>query len=194
MPDPPDDKHTVLAFRGTTGPVVVPDDVATHNDRVYRAYKMHLEGTSWADIAQREQWVTPVAVRAEVARYVREGAALLQEWTAKELVVLEVDRLNKLQEAVWPRAMAGDVQSVKSVLDIIRMRAKLTGLEALSDTPAAAMTVVMAGGSKEDFIDALQAAARTNGALTVADQGESVASTHAHIPSGGAHGNDQQDG
>lgn len=52
----------------------------------------------------------------------------LQE-PADELIVLEVDRLDRLQRAVWQAAMRGDLGAVTKALQIAERRARLLGLD-----------------------------------------------------------------
>lgn len=48
--------------------------------------------------------------------------------SAETLRVVEVDRLNALQVAVWDRAMAGDVAAVRTCRLIIKQRCLILGL------------------------------------------------------------------
>ena len=48
----------------------------------------------------------------------------------EELRQLELERLDALNLAFWPKAMAGDVQAGKLVLRTIEQRSRLLGLEA----------------------------------------------------------------
>lgn len=47
----------------------------------------------------------------------------------EDLVKLELERLDHLQNAVWPKAMAGDPSAVGRALEIQARRAKLLGLD-----------------------------------------------------------------
>src|SRR5690348_13924498 len=94
---PPEDSN-VLVFRGTTGqPVVIPDAVATAAERAYRAYKMHIGGKSWQEIANEEQYPSARAAKADVDRYMDEASALVADRTARKMLNLEVARLDALQ-------------------------------------------------------------------------------------------------
>lgn len=75
----------------------------------------------------------------------------------RELLALEVDRLDTLQTALWPNAMDGDVRSAEAILKIVNQRSRLLGLEDAGDQ-AAATTVVVAGDSNA-YVAALQHAA-----------------------------------
>lgn len=60
--------------------------------------------------------------------YKRALARTLQE-PAAEIRHLEGDRLDRLQVAVWSRALRGDLAAVDRVLRIMERRAKLLGLD-----------------------------------------------------------------
>lgn len=68
----------------------------------------------------------------------RHEAAAVDEYRG-----LEAARLNELQRAVWPLAVAGDIAAVTACIRIIDRRAKLLGLDApvLVDVNASASTV-----------------------------------------------------
>lgn len=144
-----DDEHDgeVLAFRqpSTGRPVVVPTDVATMAERPYRAYQMRLAGRGWKDVAEVEGYPSAQAARADVDRYMREGAALVSDWSRKQLLTFELDRLDQLQAALWPQAMAGHIPAVNTSLQLVLSRVKLLALDQPSaeDSATSPRTVVV---------------------------------------------------
>ena len=68
-----------------------------------------------------------------------------QKETVEGHRALELERLDALQLAVWPKAMTGDVRSVVTVLRIIDRRIRLLGLDSgkPGGKPADAMSVVL---------------------------------------------------
>lgn len=48
---------------------------------------------------------------------------------AEEIRTLELERVDRLLRAVWPRALKGDVEAVDRVLKIMTRRARLLGLD-----------------------------------------------------------------
>lgn len=75
----------------------------------------------------------------------------------KALLAMELDRLDDLQAAVWPQAMNGYTHAVKSVLDIMSMRAKFTGLDQLNAQDKNTLqSVLIVGGDTQSFIEALE--------------------------------------
>jgi len=152
---------TVLVFRNQHGePIAVPDEVVTAGERAYRAYQEHLSGKSWDQIAIEEQYPSASAVRYDVQRYMDEAQALVVERSARQLLQLEVARMDALQAAVWPQALRGHVQSAALALNIIIQRAKLVGLdpEKMNDADTKAHTVVVPSQS-DGYIDAMKRAA-----------------------------------
>lgn len=121
---------TVTVIRGHEGrPVAVPEDVVIASERPWRAYQLLQSGHSWKAIALAEGYPSWQAARADVQRYLAEGAELVGDFTRRQLLQMEVDRLNELQRAVWDKAMAGQPQMVNQALAIILSRAKLLKLD-----------------------------------------------------------------
>ena len=94
-------------------------------ERRRRAVELRLAGATYAQIAARLDWSGPSGAHQEVARALRAG-----ESGADQLRELELARLDVLQAAVWPRAVAGRLEAVDAVLSIMRRRARLLGLVA----------------------------------------------------------------
>lgn len=125
---PPEGK--VLVFRGTMGdPIAVPDDVVTASERAYRCYQNRVGGLSWDEIAEIEKYPSAGAAKYDVDRYMREASSLVVESTQREMLVLELHRLDALQHSLWANAMSGHVPSAALCMNIIVNRAKLIGLD-----------------------------------------------------------------
>jgi Flp pilus assembly secretin CpaC len=56
--------------------------------------------------------------------------ATLQAGKAERLRELEVERCDKLQMALWPKARSGDEKVVRALIAVMDRRAKLLGLDA----------------------------------------------------------------
>ncbi len=56
--------------------------------------------------------------------------------------MLEVQRLDALQLAVWDKAMAGDIKALNAVLRIIEQRSRLLGLDKPEAAPTGSGSVV----------------------------------------------------
>lgn len=148
---------TVLVFRNpaTGQPVAVPEQIALEAERPFRAWKLLEQGFTWAQIAHAEGYESPGAAKYDVGRYMDEAKALVTDFSRREQLELDVQRLNTLQAVVWPQAMKGHLPAVKTVMDLIGMRLKAIGAY---DLPAEVeeqgpRTVVVAG---DRYIDQLR--------------------------------------
>ena len=158
--------ENVLVFRGSTGqPVVVPDAVATAAERAYRAYKLHIGGKSWQEIANEEQYPSSRAAKADVDRYMDEASALVADRTARKMLNLEVARLDALQTALWPAAMSGHVPSAALVMNIVMNRSRLVGLdpEKMNEELTASARTVVVPGDSDSFIETMKQQAAQSG-------------------------------
>lgn len=147
MTKKPEDGN-VLVFRTPSGePIAVPDEVVTEGERAYRCYRHRIDGLSWREIAEMELYPSAGAAMYDVKRYMAEAKALVVEESAREMLTLEVNRLDALQHALWANAMSGHVPSAGLAMNIIMNRAKLIGLdpEKMGETAAGGRTVVVSG-------------------------------------------------
>jgi hypothetical protein len=93
-----------------------------------------------------------------------ESANAIQE-TAREILELELTRLDQLQMGLWAKAINGDVQAVIAVLRIMDMRAKLLGLydraaearQLQRGTDVEGVVVIQGEASEDEYIAALRA-------------------------------------
>lgn len=157
---PPEDDN-VLVFRNpANAPVVVPSAVATEADRAFRCYQARVGGKSWAQIAEEENYPSAKAAKADVERYTAEARSLIAEGSMRDMLNLEVARLDALQVAFWGQATMGHVPSGRMILDIIKTRALFTGLdpEKIAEN-ADQMRTVIIPSNDESYIARLQAAA-----------------------------------
>lgn len=125
-----DEGGKVLTFRNPDGkPIAVPEEIVLEAERPYRAFKLHQQGLEWDLIATREGYPTPGAAEYDVRRYLREGKALVNDYTRREMLALEVARLNALQAKAWPQAMEGHLPSMMFCSDQIMRRIKVLKLD-----------------------------------------------------------------
>jgi hypothetical protein len=90
--------------------------------------------------------------------FIQRAVGDMEKQTRAEHLQIEIDRLDKLQEAVWDAAISGDVKAVDSVLKIINLRTKLLGLDTVTtEIDARHQTVVIANDG--DFVKSLKAIA-----------------------------------
>ena len=109
-------------------------------DRRRRAVEMRLAGATYQVIADRLDWSGPSGAHQEVARALRAG-----ESGADELRELELTRLAALDNALWPRAVAGHLPSIDRTLSVMKRRARLLGLDAPRVAPKRIERVPLAG-------------------------------------------------
>lgn len=157
---PTPEQGTVLVFRNSTGqPVVVPDDVASAGERAYRVYKARRRGDSWQEIAEEQHYPSAAAARYDYERYMDEARALVVEKSQKEILTLEVSRLDYLQTRIWGAAEAGSLAAIKEIRGIIMDRAKLVTILELAkeaDTDNRGRTVVVMQKPGESYLDRLR--------------------------------------
>jgi len=126
-------------------------------DKAQVAYQLMLGGKSHSEIAE----ILGYAHINDVIRLMTErfhsDAKFMNEMERKELLSLEMLRLDALQAAVWPSAMMGDPKSIDSAVRIIATRAKISGLEQVDPVVQKNLVLVM-GDREEDYIAALKAA------------------------------------
>ncbi len=99
--------------------------------RQARAVELATQGLSYDLIARHVGY----ANRGTAYRVVREALRKQTTEAAAVLLQKELDRLDALQAAVWPRAMAGEVSAVTAAHKIILARCRLLGLGAEDDQP-----------------------------------------------------------
>lgn len=158
--------ENVLVFRNSTGqPVIVPNAVATEAERAYRAYTMHVGGKSWQEIANEEKYPSAGSAKADVDRYMDEAAALVADRSARKMLNLEVTRLDALQAAIWPQAMAGHIPSAALVMNIVMNRSRLVGLdpEKMNEELNASARTVVVPGDTTSFIETMKRQAAQTG-------------------------------
>ena len=125
--------------------------------RARLAYEMRQDGKSWYSIA-KTLGLTESAASHSVARAMEQAAAYVSEQAKKQLLELEVARLDRLQEVVWPTAMQGNLRAMDMALRIIMARAKVLQLDTIPETSITNNTLVVSGSS-EEYVAALRAIA-----------------------------------
>lgn len=158
-PDDGDDAQ-VLVFRSpvTEAPVAVPSSVVVEAERPYRVYQRRLCGESWEEIAAAEGYPTPRAAQYDMERYLDEGKALIAENSRRNMLALEIARLDALQHAVWPAAMRGVLPAVSIAQNLVLSRIKVLGLDQAEDETSEGRTVVVPSDD-EGYKQALERAA-----------------------------------
>jgi hypothetical protein len=132
-----------------------------HGRRAGEALELRLAGLSYAAIGERMGVSAPRAYQLVSGEVERINARRSEN--AAELVRIEVERLDRLLEAVWPKATAGELAAVDRVLLIMARQAKLLGLDADRGGPSVlvSQSVGVGGGagvvfSEEEKISAVR--------------------------------------
>ena len=92
--------------------------------RKARAVELAIDGTSYGAIAAEVGY----SHRGTAHKAVHKALTARIAVGIDELRRLELDRLDVLQAALWPKAMAGDTAAGTTVLRIIEQRARVLGL------------------------------------------------------------------
>lgn len=95
-------------------------------ERTIEAIEMRKRGLTWSSIAKKLGWADPTGPRKAVRIYLENQ---LNEGII-EMRAIENERLDALLEALWDRAVAGELDVVDRVLRIAQRRATLNGLDA----------------------------------------------------------------
>lgn len=95
--------------------------------REARAIELRVQGYSYPEIARELGYQTPGAAYRAVVRGL---SRVYPEEEARQLLRLELARLDELLRVLWPKAVEGDLGAIDRVLRIIERRARLMGLDA----------------------------------------------------------------
>ena len=111
----------------------------------------------WRTVATKCGYKNPTTARLEVKTYLERTGANLSNERRLEALEEELDRLDRLQEAHWHLAMAGDAKAADTVLKVIDRRIKLLGLDTLYEGAGQVThnTLIISGNSDE-FVQQLQ--------------------------------------
>lgn len=96
-------------------------------DKERQALELRRAGATYQDIATAIGYATP---QGAYLAYQRALKRTLSDAGAEELREMELDRLDRLQRAVWAKALAGEYPAVDRVLKIMAQRAQYLGLYA----------------------------------------------------------------
>jgi len=91
-----------------------------------RAYELRLSGKTFKEIARELKYADPSGAYQAYLR-AREVVSLenIGEWR-----LLELERLNAVQNSLWEKAMSAHIPSINALLRVFDLRAKLLGLYA----------------------------------------------------------------
>ena len=128
------------------------------NEMARRALEMRKEGRSWWSIAEALK-ITEGQANTLVSQTIMQAANLVDHSMKRELLAMEVERLDDLQRAIWQDAIGGDLKAVEVALKVIQARVKTLGLDNIQSAAVTNNTIVVAGTS-EEYINALRRVAQ----------------------------------
>jgi hypothetical protein len=114
-------------------------------ERKRKALELKKAGLSYDEIAVQCGYSSRARAFEAVTRSIRE----LTQDVAKDVLVLELERLDRLQFGIWEKARGGDLQAIDRVLRIMERRAALVGLD------AAAAVAAGLDGTSNPTVDAM---------------------------------------
>lgn len=97
-------------------------------ERREKAIALRLAGATWEQIAQALKYAGKAAAYVDVQRALRQRIEAQHE-RADELLMLELMRLDRLQQGLWAQAIGGDPKAADAVLRVIDRRIRLLGLD-----------------------------------------------------------------
>ena len=89
-----------------------------------RALELRRAGFTLQRIADEVGYADPSGAKKAIKRYYDRLEAEANEFNRSE----ELERLDRLQVALWNRAIKGDEKAIRTVLRIMELRAKILGL------------------------------------------------------------------
>ena len=101
-------------------------DAVNALERQLKALELRKAGVGYDEIAKALGFKWKSGAFAAVKRALKE----VKREPCQELIVLEAERLDKMQTALWAKAIRGDYGAVDRILRIMERRAELLGLDA----------------------------------------------------------------
>jgi hypothetical protein len=98
-------------------------------DKERQVVELRRAGATYEECARAVGYAT---AQGAYLAYHRALKRTLLDAGADEMRNVESDRLERLQRAAWPNAMAGETQAINAVIRIMERRARLLGLDAPS--------------------------------------------------------------
>lgn len=99
------------------------------NERRKQMVQLRLAGVDWATVAERCGYSSSQTAQNDW-QVIRNRTRAELRTSVEEARWLEVDRLDRLQAAVWPKALRGDTKAADTAHRLIVSRCKILGLEA----------------------------------------------------------------
>lgn len=134
------------------------DDIS--DETALKALRMRRRGMDNFEIAKRLN-MSKSTVAKVVGSALEAASITVGHGQRREALMLELQRLDDLQDAMWDGATGGDPRAAEAVLKIMKLRSELLGLDEGSDT---GHTTVVVAGDSEAYIEAMRSLTRGTGA------------------------------
>ena len=112
----------------------MPRTIARRQQQI-EAAELRAAGLSWQEVAERTGYKSAGSARGGALRVIERAT---QE-ASDDLINLEINKLDQLHKAVWPKAVQGDHKAVQDALAIMQRRAKFLGLDQAENQIATAV-------------------------------------------------------
>lgn len=126
-------------------------------DPAYQAHQLRVAGHTWHDIARATKYASGGVAQMAVAAYLQRAAAATSAEMRQVALQTELDRLEALHAAHWPKAIQGDIPASNMVLKAAGLRIKIQGLDTLRTGADSTEDIFVIAGSEEEFVAQLQA-------------------------------------
>jgi len=148
--------------RRRSKPAAAQVEVVAH-DRAYDAHQLRLVGLDWPEIAERVGYLDGRIACMAVTALLQKVATEQSHDHRRQALHLELARLDQLQSAFYPAAMAGDIAAANFVLKIVNRRCAIMGFDKVdADLTGTANTIVI-GGTTEEYMAGLRAIIEARG-------------------------------
>ena len=94
-------------------------------DKEVKVLELRRAGFTWQRIAEQTGYADHTGAYAAYKRAIKRT----QQQPADELREQELDRIDRLQLAIWRNAMGGDTKAILTIVRLMERRAKLLGLD-----------------------------------------------------------------
>ena len=116
------------------------------HDRAEEAHRLRLAGLAWPEVAERVGYLDGRVAATAVNAYLQKVALEQAPDQRRRALQLELGRLDQIQAAFYPAAIAGDIAAANFVLKVITRRCAILGFDKPdSDVTDPPRTIVIAG-------------------------------------------------
>lgn len=131
------------------------------------AFELRKAGAPYELIAERLGYSNPNSAERAVGRVLRN---LHPPEDVKDVLNMELERLDALQLVAWRQAKEGNLAAIDRVLKIMERRSHYLGLDSkqsVTDTVVQNNTAIFIGGTEDEYVSALeQARSQATAAIT----------------------------